>query len=70
MASVFAVPFVFLAGSAGSRVHSVEFTCCHGHPVVLTPTPDDLLVFYVPEAHRWQAMCADMPAAGFVRVPS
>jgi len=50
--------------------HHFEFTSRRAHPVAPTPTAEDLLVFYVPEAQAWQEGCAAMLAAGFRRVPS
>ena len=47
-----------------------EFTYCRAHPVVPTPTPEDLLVFYLPDANRWRQACASMLEAGFVEVSS
>ena len=47
-----------------------EFTSRRAHPVSPTPTPEDLLVFYVPDADAWRARCAAMLAAGFKAVPS
>jgi catechol 2,3-dioxygenase-like lactoylglutathione lyase family enzyme len=45
-----------------------EFTHCRTHPVVPAPTPEDLIVFYVPEPTEWQRVCAAMLAAGFMEV--
>lgn len=45
-----------------------EFTYCRRHPVVPRPTPEDLLVFYVPEKDEWERACARMAAAGFKHV--
>ena len=56
-----------MLGLEGSTYH-FEFTHCRTHPVVPAPTPEDLLVFYVPEAAEWQTACASMLAAGFKQV--
>lgn len=56
-----------MLGTPGASFHW-EFTCCTRHPVVPTPTPEDLLVFYVPEQEAWQARCGAMRAAGFLEV--
>ena len=48
----------------------VEFTVCRTHPMRPTPTPEDLLVFYLPDAEVWRARCATMAAAGFREVPA
>ena len=45
-----------------------EFTHCRRHPVVPSPTSEDLAVFYIPDALEWQSACASMLAAGFQRV--
>ena len=47
-----------------------EFTVCRAHPVRPSPTPEDLAVFYLPDAAQWQARCAAMAAAGFREVDS
>ena len=47
-----------------------EFTYCRAHPVVPTPTSEDLLVFYLPDSVQWQQACASMLQAGFVKVLS
>jgi catechol 2,3-dioxygenase-like lactoylglutathione lyase family enzyme len=46
-----------------------EFTCCRDHPVVPAPTPEDLLVFYVPQLQAWLQRCQAMRDAGFKEVP-
>ncbi|MBB6558926.1 catechol 2,3-dioxygenase-like lactoylglutathione lyase family enzyme [Acidovorax soli] len=56
-----------MLGTPGAGFHW-EFTVCTSHPVVPAPTPEDLLVFYVPEPEAWQARCDAMLAAGFVEV--
>lgn len=56
-----------MLGTPGAGFHW-EFTCCPGHPVVPAPTPEDLMVFYVPQADAWQARCDAMRAAGFAEV--
>jgi catechol 2,3-dioxygenase-like lactoylglutathione lyase family enzyme len=50
--------------------HHFEFTYCRTHPVKPTPTPEDLLVFYVPDREEWSRRCASMLAAGFTTVAS
>ena len=47
-----------------------EFTFCRKHTVAPSPTPEDLLVFYVPEAHAWEARCQAKRSAGFKEVES
>ncbi|HZE59052.1 MAG TPA: VOC family protein [Burkholderiales bacterium] len=58
-----------ILGTPGQPYH-FEFTYCRTHPVVPAPTPEDLIVFYVPERAEWQQACAAMLRAGFVEVPS
>jgi catechol 2,3-dioxygenase-like lactoylglutathione lyase family enzyme len=48
--------------------HHFEFTFRRGHPVPPQPTPEDLLVLYVPDGDEWRERCAAMLAAGFVEV--
>jgi hypothetical protein len=48
----------------------LEFTAQRGHQVGKTPTPDHLLVFYMPDKNDWEAGCAHMVSAGFRDVPS
>jgi len=58
-----------MLGVAGSAYH-FEFTRCRSHPVAPAPTPEDLVVFYIPVEAEWQARCASMLAAGFRPVAS
>ena len=58
-----------MLGSPDSTFH-FEFTYCHSHPVSPTPTPEDLLVFYVPDVESWNARCQAMLDAGFAEVAS
>ena len=50
--------------------YHLEFTHQPGHVVGRAPTPDNLLVFYLPEQADWQAAVRRMAAAGFAPVPS
>lgn len=43
----------------------LEFTHCRHHPVAPTPTAEDLLVFYVPDADRWLLRCNALLSSGF-----
>jgi catechol 2,3-dioxygenase-like lactoylglutathione lyase family enzyme len=54
---------VMLAAPRATR--HFEFTRCRTHRVVPTPTPEDLVVIYVPHQIEWEALCASMLAAGF-----
>ena len=47
-----------------------EFTYSRAHPVVPTPTPEDLIVFYLPTRSEWETTCSQMLAAGFRQVAS
>lgn len=46
----------------------LEFTHCRHHPVPPSPGDEDLLVLYYPQQAAWEAQCAAMDAAGFLRV--
>jgi hypothetical protein len=50
--------------------YHLECTTQRGHPVGRAHTKDHLLVFYLPDHGEREARCAQMLAAGFVRVPS
>ena len=50
--------------------YHLEFTHQPGHVVGRAPTPDNLLVFYLPDADAWHAAVQRMEAAGFAPVPS
>jgi catechol 2,3-dioxygenase-like lactoylglutathione lyase family enzyme len=58
-----------MLGLPGLPYH-FEFTFCQTHPVRPAPTPEDLVVFYVPDALRWEKACASMVEAGFKQVAS
>lgn len=58
-----------MLGGAGAPYH-FEFTTKHGHAVGRAPTPDNLLVFYLPEAARWHAAVQRLKDAGFDPVPA
>lgn len=45
-----------------------EFTYCRHHPVRPSPTPEDLVVFYVAQAMAWERRCELMVQAGFREV--
>ena len=50
--------------------YHLEFTRSHDHPVNPSPTPEDLLVFYLPHQGDWAAACLRMLDAGFVATTS
>lgn len=56
-----------MLGRPGLPYH-FEFTHCRSHPVRPSPTPEDLVVFYLPNPTEWQHACASMHAAGFAEV--
>jgi catechol 2,3-dioxygenase-like lactoylglutathione lyase family enzyme len=58
-----------MLGRAGAPYH-FEFTAKRGHAVGRAPTPDNLLVFYLPEPDTWKARPAPARDAGFDPVPS
>jgi hypothetical protein len=50
--------------------HHFEFTHSRRHGATPTPTPEDLIVFYLPGTSDWEAACAALVVAGFVEVAS
>lgn len=58
-----------ILGLPGAAYH-FEFTHCRQHEVVPTPTVEDLVVLYLPDADEWQHACTRMEAAGFASVAS
>src|SRR5882724_7087016 len=58
-----------MLGLKGSSYH-FEFTHHRIHSVLPSPTPEDLLVFYVAAPTEWQTACARMLEAGFKQVSS
>lgn len=58
-----------MLGFEGLDYH-FEFTHCRTHPVAAAPTPEDLIVLYLPAAAEWHAACESMLAAGFEQVTS
>jgi catechol 2,3-dioxygenase-like lactoylglutathione lyase family enzyme len=58
-----------MVGVKGAGFH-IEFTRSRGHPVAPAPTPEDLLVFYLPDLDEWQAACERTVAAGFRPIAS
>ena len=57
-----------MLGVPGAAYH-FEFTHCAGLQVS-APSPEDLVVLYVPDAEEWAALCNSMLAAGFAAVAS
>jgi len=58
-----------MLGRVGAGYH-FEFTVCRHHPVRPAPTPEDLVVLYLPERDAWEAACRRMAGAGFREVAS
>jgi len=58
-----------MLGHKGAPYH-LEFTKARGHPAGKAPTPDNLLVFYLPDAEAWRAAVHRMRAAGYAPVAS
>ena len=56
-----------MLGLAGMHYH-FEFTHCPAAPVRPSPTPEDLIVFYLPERAEWRRACESMRRAGFKEV--
>ena len=54
----------FMLGIPGAYYH-LEFTRKRGHTAGLAPTPDNLLVFYLPDETEWQAAVDRMFANGY-----
>lgn len=50
--------------------HHLEFTVCRHHPVQPAPTPEDLLVVYIPDPAAWGRRCEALLSAGFQEVSS
>jgi catechol 2,3-dioxygenase-like lactoylglutathione lyase family enzyme len=58
-----------MVGAPGGACH-FEFTRCRAHPVRPTPTPEDLVVLYLPATDDWESACREMVDAGFRAVAS
>jgi hypothetical protein len=58
-----------MLGRPGIDYH-FEFTHCRAHPIVPSPTHEDLLVFYIPDRREWQSTCDRLTENEFVRVTS
>lgn len=58
-----------MLGCPGMNYH-FEFTQCREHPVVPSPTHEDLLVFYAPARDEWESACIRLVENGFARVTS
>jgi hypothetical protein len=58
-----------MLGAPGAAIHC-EFTRRRSHPIIPTPSVEDLVVVYIPDALEWQRSCDDMTRAGFTLVTS
>lgn len=58
-----------MLGQPGASWH-FEFTQARHHPVPPTPTPEDLVVLYLPDVAEWRVACERMLHAGFQPVTS
>jgi catechol 2,3-dioxygenase-like lactoylglutathione lyase family enzyme len=58
-----------MLGHPGAGYH-LEFTHKAGHPAGRAPTPDNLLVFYLPDAADWRTAVERMERAGHRAVPA
>jgi hypothetical protein len=56
-----------MLGRIGLSYH-FEFTYCRSRPVQPDPTPEDLVVFYLPDHAEWESACRSMVDAGFREV--
>ena len=56
-----------MLGAPGLPYH-FEFTRSRRHRVLPAPTPEDLIVLYVPDFRSWKDTCRLMSDAGFVEV--
>ncbi len=53
-----------ILGGAGAPYH-FEFTRARGHIAGRAPTPDNLLIFYLPDENEWKVAVQRMRTAGF-----
>jgi catechol 2,3-dioxygenase-like lactoylglutathione lyase family enzyme len=58
-----------ILGHPGAPYH-LEFTRQAGHPVEGSPSPEHLLVLYLPDAAEWRSAVERMEAAGYGAVGS
>jgi catechol 2,3-dioxygenase-like lactoylglutathione lyase family enzyme len=57
-----------MLGHVGDAYH-LEFTYKHGHSVERAPTPDNLLVFYLPDRIEWEQAVQRMIDRGYSPTP-
>lgn len=58
-----------MLGHEGAPYH-FEFTHARGHKAGRSPSPDNLLIFYMPDPGEWRVAVDRMCQAGFDPVPS
>lgn len=58
-----------MVGPPDASYH-LEFTSQQGHAPLPAPSPEHLLVLYLPDAEAWQIRCTAMTTAGFIQVAS
>jgi catechol 2,3-dioxygenase-like lactoylglutathione lyase family enzyme len=58
-----------MLGQPGDAYH-FEFTHAHGHDAGRAPTPDNLVVFYLPDRGGWEAAVQRMKNHGYAPVLS
>lgn len=58
-----------MLGYVGGAYH-LEFTHRHGHSAGRAPTPDNLLVFYLPDRVEWEQAVQQMIDRGYSPTPS
>jgi catechol 2,3-dioxygenase-like lactoylglutathione lyase family enzyme len=58
-----------MLGSPGGGYH-LEFTRAAGHPAGRAPSPDHLLVFYLPDETAWRAAVDRLERAGHRAMPA
>lgn len=59
-----------LMASRREAPYHLEFTHAHTDMPVQQPSPEDLLIFYIPDRAEWQAATARMRTAGYSPVKS
>jgi len=57
-----------MLGQPGASYH-LEFTHHPEHPAPRSPSPENVLVFYLPDPEEWRCACERMEACGYLPVP-
>jgi hypothetical protein len=58
-----------ILGKNGLPYH-FEMTYCKNHPIIPSPTKEDLIVLYIPDLTEWQYRCKLLLESGFTLVES